>query len=167
MSKRRNITKRILAVLLSAQFVLSSTSSVLGEAATEKTETLPVTWNLEEVYSDADAWQEDYDRAMELLDQYESFCGTLNTAENIYNYLEFSAMGELTRLEMKLNLYAELGSSLDPTNMEFKNMMRMLDSMTAKEKELSAFADPEIYALPLETREKFFQILFLKILRMR
>ena len=134
MSKRRNITKRILAVLLSAQFVLSSTSSVLGEAATEKTETLSVTWNLEEVYSDADAWQEDYDRAMELLDQYESFCGTLNTAENIYNYLEFSAMGELTRLEMKLNLYAELGSSLDPTNMEFKNMMRMLDSMTAKEK---------------------------------
>lgn len=96
MSKRRNITKRILAVLLSAQFVLSSSSSVLGEAAIEKTDTLPVTWNLEEVYSDMDAWQEDYDRAMELLDRYESFCGTLNTAENIYPELFFRFLKEFS-----------------------------------------------------------------------
>lgn len=117
---------------------------------------LPVHWNLAEVYPDADAWQADYDRATELLSQYESYRGTLHSAEAIYNYLEFAYMGELTRLEGKLSLYADLGYNLNPTDSVYKNMKSQLGSLFAKEKELGAFAEPEIYELPIETRKEIF-----------
>lgn len=103
-----------------------------------------------------DEWQADYERATELLSQHESYRGTLHTAEAIYNYLEFAYMGELTRLEGKLYLYANLGNSLNPTDSVYKNQLSQLDALFAKEKELGAFADPEIFELPLETRKEIF-----------
>ena len=117
---------------------------------------LPVEWNLEEIYPDADAWQEDYDKAMALLSEYENYRGTLNTAENIYAYLQFSKLGELERLKDKLEIYAFLGYSLDPTDAVFKSLITRYEALEAKEKEISAFADPEIYELPLETRQEIF-----------
>ena len=41
-------------------------------------EALPTQWDLTEIYENVDAWQADYDRAMEILPQYESYQGTLN-----------------------------------------------------------------------------------------
>lgn len=82
-------------------------------------EALPTQWDLTEIYENVDAWQADYDRAMEILPQYESYQGTLNTAQGIYDYLQFAYMGELTRLETRLYLYAYLGYTLNPADSTF------------------------------------------------
>lgn len=152
----KNQKKRAAALFLAFGLVLGSAANVLAEAAADQAGELTVTWNLEEIYPDREAWQADYDRVMEMIVQHEDFAGTLNTAENIYKYFEFAYMGELTQLQNKLSLYAQLGYNLDPTDSVYRNMLSLLDAMSAQEQELMAFADPEIYSLPLETREEIF-----------
>lgn len=145
--------KRLLALWLVLLLMTSACSSMTMAAGEED---LPVAWDLSEVYPDTDAWQADFDRVMELLDNYDSYRGTLNTAENIYAYLDFAYLSELTELQNRLYMYAALGYYLDPTDPVFNGLLAQLDDMSMQESILSAFADPEIYELTLEEREEIF-----------
>ena len=144
------ITKKLLAALLALVLALG------GCMAAAEEEVLPTQWDLTEIYADVDAWQADYDRVMELIPQHESYRGTLNTAQGIYDYFQFAYMGELTRLQNRLYLYAYLGYTLNPADSTFSTLLTKLDAMTSEEAQYSAFADPEIYSLPLETRQEIF-----------
>ena len=76
--------QKVLAGLLAAAILISVSAAAFAEEAHE---TYPVRWDLESVYASAEEWNADYDRAMELLDRYDSFRGTLHDAKNIYEYL--------------------------------------------------------------------------------
>lgn len=142
--------KKGLALFLTFVLLLS----VMVAASAEST--LPTTWDLTSVYASVDEWQADYDTVMGMLNNYEQYRGTLNTAQGIYDYQQFSWFTELTRLQNKLNLYAQLGSSLDSTDPVFAQLNAKLSAMSVKEAQLTAFADPEIFALPMEEREAIF-----------
>ena len=142
--------KKGLALFLSLVLLLS----VMVTASAEST--LPTTWDLTSVYGSMDEWQADYDTVMEMLNNYEQYRGKLNNAQDIYDYLQFSYYTELTRLQNKLSLYASLGSSLDATDPVFAQLNAKLSAMNVKEAQLQAFADPEIFALPMEEREAIF-----------
>lgn len=146
------LKRRFCALLLALALALGCVSGALAE----QEEPLPTEWNLEEIYPDVEAWQADYDTVMEMLNRYEEFRGTLNSAEAIYNYLQFSYLTELTRVQSKLYLYAHLGSSLNPVDPVFTGLQAQLDNMEVTESQLSAFASPEIYDLPLEKRVEIF-----------
>ena len=103
------IVRRLLAVLLALALAMAGCAAMAEEA-------LPTQWDLTEIYADVEAWQADYDRVMELIPQHESYRGTLNTAQGIYDYFQFAYMGELTRLQNRLYLYAYLGYVLDPAD---------------------------------------------------
>ena len=150
-----NTGKRILAVIL-AGTVLFSGAVPAAAAADTVPEDLQTEWDLTKIYADEQEWQEDYGKVMDMLSEYDSYRGTLNTAENIYDYFQFGYLTELTSLQSKLMMYAELGYSLDPTDPVFTSMLAQLDAMDVTEMQLSAFADPEIYALSLEEREEIF-----------
>ena len=143
---------RLLAAVLAALMLFACTPAAFASEEEE----LPVAWDLSEVYPDTDAWQADYDRVMELLDSYEEYRGTLDSAENIYEFLDFSYMSELTELQNKLYMYAELGYYLDPTDPVFNGLLAQLEDMSIQESIVGAYADPEIYELPIETREEIF-----------
>lgn len=119
-------------------------------------EALPTQWDLTEIYENVDAWQADYDRAMEILPQYESYQGTLNTAQGIYDYLQFAYMGELTRLETRLYLYAYLGYTLNPADSTFSALLAKITALQSEEARYAAVLQSELYSLPLETRQEFF-----------
>ena len=74
--------KKWIAVLLALVLAMSSCVAMAEEA-------LPTQWDLTEIYADEEAWQADYDRVMELIPQHESYRGTLNTAQGIYDYFQF------------------------------------------------------------------------------
>ena len=116
----------------------------------------PIKWELDTIYAGTDEWYADYDKVMELLPKYNDYRGKLNNAENIYDYIVFSNLSELTRLQEKLNGYVFLGESLDPTSSVFNELNSKLNVMFTEEKKLSAFANPEIYSLSLEERKKIF-----------
>jgi len=142
--------KKVLALFLTFVFSLS----VMVTASAEST--LPTTWDLTSIYDSVDEWQADYDTVMEMLDNYEQYRGKLNNAQDIYDYLQFDYFTELTRLQSKLELYANLGSNLDSTDPVFAKLNAKLSAMNVKEAQLSAFADPEIFALSMEEREAIF-----------
>ncbi len=127
---------------------------VMGIASEESA--LPTTWDLTSIYSSAEEWQADYDAAMEMLDNYEQYRGRLNNAQDIYDFLQFSKYTELTRIQVKLGLYAELGRSLNLTDPVFTQMESKLNALNAKEAQAAAFADPEIFSLPMEERKAIF-----------
>lgn len=58
-------------ILLALLLVLALVMSSFAAAA----ETYPTQWDLTEIYADVDAWQADYDKAMEMIPQFESFRG--------------------------------------------------------------------------------------------
>ena len=145
--------QKVLAGLLAAAILISVSAAAFAEEAHE---TYPVRWDLESVYASAEEWNADYDRAMELLDRYDSFRGTLHDAKNIYEYLQFSHYSELSYLESRLDCYAHLGSRLDPTDPVFREMNAKLNAMYIQEARISSFAIPEIYANSLEDRAAIF-----------
>ena len=142
---------KLLCGLLALALILSC---CLGAAAEDK---YPTQWDLTEIYASADEWQADYDKVMAMLPEYEAYRGTLNTAQGIHDYYQFAYAGELTRLQRKLSLYAYLGNSLNPTDPVFKGMQAKISLMGGMESQRNAFATPEIYALPLETRTEILQ----------
>ena len=146
--------KRGLAILLVCVMLLAAAACATAEAGA--TGELPVEWDLDTIYANVEEWQADYDEAMGMLDRYEEFRGKLNNAQAIYDYLQFANYTELTEKQMKLEMYAQLGSALNSTDPVFTELNAKLDAMDVKESRLSAFATPEIYALPLEEREKIF-----------
>lgn len=139
-----------LALFLALTLLLS----VLVSASADST--LPATWDLTSVYGSVDEWQADYDTVMEMLNNYEQYRGKLNNAQDIFDYFQFAFFTELTRLQGKLSLYVDLGSNLDSTDPVFSQLSARLSAMNVKEAQLSAFADPEIFALPMEEREAIF-----------
>ena len=147
--------KRWLAALLACAMLLTLAVPALAEVS-EAQEALPVEWDLDSIYGSVEEWQADYDKAMAMLDRYEEFRGKLNNAQTIYDYLQFAYYTELTETQMKLRMYAQLGSALNSTDPVFTELNARMDAMDVKESQLSAFATPEIYALPLEEREKIF-----------
>ena len=148
--------KKWLAILLVCAMLLAATTCATAEAGS--TGELPVKWDLNSIYASVEEWQADYDEAMGMLDRYEEFRGTLNNAQSIYDYLQFVYYTELTEKQMKLELYAHLGSALNSTDPVFTELNAKLEAMTVKESQLSAFATPEIYALPLEERDRLQEI---------
>ena len=142
------MTKRIAAFLLALILAMGCLTALAeGDA-------YPTKWDLTELYASEDEWMADYDAAMELIPQIESFRGTLNTAQGLYDYLQFYALGELTRLENKMFLYAQMGYSLDASDPVFSTMLAKLETLFSMENQYNAFVENEIFSLPLETRQE-------------
>ena len=148
------MTRKWLAVLTAFMMLFASAASAAAE--TGKGGELPVEWDLDSIYASVDEWQADYDKVMDMLDRYEEFRGKLNNARAIYDFMQFAYYTELTELQMKLGMYANLGNALNPTDPVFTELNSRLGGMNMKENRVAAFAMPEIYALPLEEREKIF-----------
>ena len=144
--------KKFWSAILAAMLALSCClpAFAAGQSA------YPTQWDLTEIYPTAEAWQTDYAQAGELVKGHEDFRGKLSDAQTIHDYLQFAYMGELTRLENKLYLYASLGNSLNPADAVYADMMAKLSVLFSNESRLSAFASPEIFAIPMEKRQEIF-----------
>ena len=141
--------RRLLALLLALVLALGSFAAIA-----EEEKTYPTQWDLTEVYPDLDAWNADYEKVMELIPQHENYRGTLNTAQGIYDYLQFAYLGELTQMQCRLSLYADLGYNLNPADPTFTTLFAKLNVMSSQEAQYIAFVEPEIFSLPLETRQE-------------
>ncbi len=116
--------------------------------------TYPVHWDLTEIYADAEAWQQDYDKAYAMLDEYDSFAGKMNNAGDIRAYMDFCYGGELTETESRLHLYATLGNSLNAADDTYNTMLNKFNSLVAQEGIKNAFFQKELLSIPYEERIK-------------
>lgn len=139
--------RKLLAVLLALAMIFSCGAAMAEEG-------YATSWDLTEIYPNVDEWMADYDKVMEILPQYESYRGTLNTAQGIYDFYQFAHYGEMTRIQQRLSLYANLGYYLNPADPVFTTLMTKLSIMDSVEAQYSSFVNPEMFELPLEKRQE-------------
>lgn len=114
----------------------------------------PTEWDRAAIYQSADDWHADYARAGELIEALSGYAGRLDDAQTLLDCWQHAHMSELTELQGRLTLYAYLGYYLDPADAEAASLIALLERQTARELELQAQLDAELYALPIERRRE-------------
>lgn len=115
---------------------------------------LPTAWDLTDLYADEEAFEKDMTRAEELISVYESFRGTLNSAEGLLAYMESPELLELTAILDSARMYTEFLSALNPTDAWATKANARFREVTKKKGLASGFVSSEIMSMPLETRQE-------------
>ena len=103
-------------------------------------------WDLAAIYRDLDEFRTDYDKVTELIGQFPALKGTIQDAES---YLRYAALEEEAgRLMGKVYVYGTLLYNQDMTDQTNQNLQQQGQALFTRFTTATAFAEPEILALP-------------------
>ncbi len=105
-------------------------------------------WRLSDVFGSDEAWEEAF-AALEPKIDFARYRGTLNTAENVLAF--FEAENAFSIEAMRVYLYAFLKHDEDVRITKYNNYMSKVIGLITRESAETAFALPELTALPDET----------------
>lgn len=103
-------------------------------------------WNVEKLYKDSEAWEEDFKILKSKAPEMKRFAGSLGNAEDLLGFLESNI--EVSRLLDKLLVYAHLRGDEDTAKAEFQVLKNKVDSYAAEVSSSTAFFIPELLSLP-------------------
>lgn len=115
-----------------------------------------LTWRLEDIFPDTDAWEEELKEACALADQTASFEGKLaQSAEDLLGVMKVyeACILKLERAEG----YAHMRHDEDTGNAQYQALMLKVQSLWVQIMEKLAFLEPEILAIPEEELKRFFE----------
>ena len=105
-------------------------------------------WRVEDVFENDEAWEKAFSALDPMID-FARFKGTLNSAENILAY--FKAEEAFSIAAMRVYLYAFLKHDEDVRVTKYNSYLSKVISLLTRAGAETAFATPEITALPDET----------------
>lgn len=112
-------------------------------------------WDLTPIFPDDAAWREALERAGEFIPRLEAFRGRLGSSGE--SLLEYMALGEeISEAVEPLYGYASLKSDEDTAVSVYQDMRSKARSLLVRLSTASAFATPEIIAIPDGTLEGFY-----------
>ncbi len=112
-------------------------------------------WDLTAIFPSDGAWRQGLDKAQELIPLVESYAGRLGQSGTVL--LEYMDLGERISEELSLVYgYASLKSDEDTAVAVYQDMKNKALSLSVALSTASAFATPELIAIPEETLERFF-----------
>jgi len=113
-------------------------------------------WDLSDIYSDWDAWEQDLERIEVLMADYTALQGTL--ADGPQQILKASVMGdELGKLAGKVFRYARLYNVTDMANNDLAAKVQRVQILFSKFGTAMAWFNPEMLEIPWETMEQWLQ----------
>lgn len=115
----------------------------------------PVKWDLSSLVDSEETWQANCEQAREICEQIASLRGSLKDADAIIALRTWNQKFE--KVAEPLLLYVQLAYSLDPSNAEVLQHRAEIYQIIQEYQIASAYVEPEIYALPLEVRQKIFR----------
>lgn len=162
--------KRIVSMLLVASLIATTfwgcgnstkqaqeSSSAQSTAELDKTQgKYPINYDLTKLFKDESEWQSEYDRLNKWIDGVEKYKGTLNSAKGICDFYNNAIYCNEALDMVKLDAYANLRSERNGSDSEAKNMLSKSKVLQEKYSKALAFADPEIFKIPLEKRKTIF-----------
>ena len=143
--------KRFIAYILCLTLLLGC-----AQAETTAEGKYPTSWDMTQIYETPEAWYADYDRAMALVPQMESYRGMLNTPEGIYKAFDLGNESELNKILARLNYYCNLGSSRMSADPMYSEMASKLSLLQISMFQQNAYMDSEIFSMSMEEREALF-----------
>lgn len=144
--------KRFVAALLCLAMMLGCIACAENEAEGK----YPTSWDLTQIYESVDDWYADYERALELAAEEESYRGMLNTPEGIYKAFDLSGENELNKICARLSFYCNLGSARMPADPVYAEMASKLSVLQSTLSQQNAYIDEEIFSMSMEEREALF-----------
>lgn len=105
-------------------------------------------WNLEDIYSSRDLWEQDFMTVLDILPRIQAFSGMLTTAGTIRQCFELG--DRLGYLLEKLYVYAHLKHHQDTTDPQDQSPVARIVRLSVDVLEAMSFIDPELLALPEE-----------------
>ncbi|MGY4689537.1 oligoendopeptidase F [Salibacterium sp. K-3] len=112
------------------------------------------TWDLEDIFSSDEEWEQEFEAVKEFIPAMESFKGTLGeSAEQLYGCLKTE--DELGARFGRLFSYAHMRADQDTGNSYYQGLEDRASSLAAKLGQALAFVTPEILSIPEETLAAF------------
>ena len=109
-------------------------------------------WKTEDIFSSDEAWEKQYDAINSEID-FHSFEGSLNTAQNLVSF--FKKEEKIGLVLERLYLYAHMKHDEDARIAKYTAMQAKAMALFVHFSSETAFAEPELSALPTEVLEKF------------
>jgi oligoendopeptidase F len=103
-------------------------------------------WNVEKMYENPAAWEEDFEILKSKAPKMQRFSGKLGRAEDLLCFLESNV--EVQRLLDKLLVYAHLRGDEDTAKAQFQVLKNKVDAYAAEVSSVTAFFIPELLSLP-------------------
>ncbi len=111
-------------------------------------------WHLDDIYTNEELWQQDFDKLKASLAPIEKFSGTLaNSAQSLVSCLK--ARDEIGIMSGKLFAFARMHRDENTTDSKYQAMTDRVESVLAEAGANTAFIEPEILAIPDDTLTKF------------
>ena len=113
-------------------------------------------WNTADLYPDDGAWTEAFEAAKPLPEELAAYQGRLGeSADTLYRYL--CRVEEINRQVEQLFVYTFIRNDEDTANPTYQAMKGRCFSFIVQLNSASAFAGPELVAIPDETLDRFYQ----------
>jgi oligoendopeptidase F len=107
-------------------------------------------WDLSDIYPDWEAWEDDFSRTRELMDELVEMKGTLS--EGPQHLLEaYQLNDDIGRLSYKLYRYPQLSYDTDQRNNELQAKLQRVQHLFAEFGTKTAWFDPELLSIDEET----------------
>ena len=114
------------------------------------------TWDLESMYKDEKAWEEDLNKVFELAEEYPKYEGkVIESGENLLNAIR--DMNELYRIVSKVYSYASMKLDEDTRVGSSQEMSSKALSAFVKVNEKTSFLTPEILQIEENTLNKYYE----------
>lgn len=149
-----NVLKKLISVAIAA-LLLSTSLTVLSNAVPERADiATQFKWDLTDMYADADAWERDRARFIELLPALSSHRGTLGQSGlSLLNAIE--SIQAVETVIANLYVYAGLKSYEDTRISDNGARFSEAQGLYARYQEALSYFTPELLAIPEATLSEF------------
>lgn len=112
-------------------------------------------WAIEDIYSNDEEWQKEYEQVEESIKELESYQGKIaSSAQNLYDYL--TLFETIAMLLERVSVYANQRYHEDTANGFYQNLVGKAANLEVKFQSATAFEMPEILAAGSEKIKSFF-----------
>lgn len=111
-------------------------------------------WKLEDIYSGQEAWETDFERVKELIEQIASYQGRVGESAAILLEV-IEVLNEMQRKGDKLYVYSRMRRDEDNSNAEYQTLFDRAEGLGVQANSAAAFVVPELTALSREQVKKF------------
>ncbi|MCT8140389.1 oligoendopeptidase F [Anaerobacillus sp. CMMVII] len=121
-----------------------------------KREEIPVerTWDVEAIFSNAEAWETEFNSVKEEMPNLQQFKGQLGTSsDKLFQCLKYQ--NEISMRIGKLYVYAHLKNDQDTTNSFYQGLNDRASTLATQFSNYSSFIIPELLSIPEETINEF------------
>ena len=110
-------------------------------------------WKLEDIYTDTEAWDKDYEAVKSAIPKLAKFSGKLNTAEKL---LEFFTARDKTEIMLgRLVVFANMRSHEDTADSKYQALVNKISALSVQYGASLSFVTPELLSLPETTLKQF------------